>query len=122
MHIQGGKMEEKPIKFGISQKSAFTEGMDAEVTRLKEEIKLLYKSDTIPWVVGYSGGKDSTASLQIIWTAVRELPEAERTKPIYAISTDTLVENPVVSMWVALSLDEMRIQAAAQKMPILPQN
>lgn len=121
MHIQGGKMEEKPIKFGISQKSAFTDGMDAEVTRLKEEIKLLYKSDTIPWVVGYSGGKDSTASLQIIWTAILELPESERTKPIYAISTDTLVENPVVAMWVGVSLQEMKIQADAQKMPIIPQ-
>lgn len=114
-------MEEKPIKFGVSQKSAFGNNMDAEVNRLKEEIKLLYKSDTIPWVVGYSGGKDSTASLQIIWTAILELPESERTKPIYAISTDTLVENPVVAMWVGVSLQEMKIQADAQKMPIIPQ-
>lgn len=121
MHIQGGKVEEKPIKFGVSQKSAFGNDMDGEVNRLKEEIKLLYKSDSIPWVVGYSGGKDSTASLQIIWTAVSELSESERTKPIYAISTDTLVENPVVSMWVSVSLEQMRIQAEAQNMPIIPQ-
>lgn len=114
-------MEEKPIKFGVSQKSAFDNDMDAEVNRLKEEIKLLYKSDSIPWVVGYSGGKDSTASLQVIWTAVSEIPESERTKPIYAISTDTLVENPVVSMWVAVSLEQMKLQAEAQNMPIIPQ-
>lgn len=39
------------------------------------EIQELYLSDSLPWVVGYSGGKDSTASLQLIWNAIAALPE-----------------------------------------------
>lgn len=80
----------------------------------------LYLSDSLPWVVGYSGGKDSTATLQLIWRAIAGLDVAQRTKPIHVISTDTLVENPVVAIWVTNSLDAMKKAAKAQAMPIFP--
>lgn len=37
-----------------------------KVDGLMETIRDLYLADDIPWVVGYSGGKDSTATLQLI--------------------------------------------------------
>jgi len=80
----------------------------------------LYLKDGIPWIVGYSGGKDSTATLQIIWKAIQELPQEKRTKPIHVISTDTLVENPVIAQWVEASLDTMKVYADQQNMPIQP--
>lgn len=80
----------------------------------------LYLSDTFPWVVGYSGGKDSTATLQLIWKAISALPIDKRTKPIHVISTDTLVENPVVAIWVTNSLATMQKAAQEQQMPIIP--
>lgn len=80
----------------------------------------LYLSDTLPWVVGYSGGKDSTATLQLIWKAISALPVAKRSKPIHVISTDTLVENPVVAIWVTNSLVAMQKAAQEQEMPIIP--
>ena len=40
-----------------------------DIENLTKEIQDLYCSDDIPWVVGYSGGKDSTAVLQLIWNA-----------------------------------------------------
>jgi DNA sulfur modification protein DndC len=80
----------------------------------------LYLSDTLPWVIGYSGGKDSTATLQLVWTAILQLPANKRTKPIHVISTDTLVENPVVAIWVTNSLESMRKAASEQEMPIVP--
>jgi DNA sulfur modification protein DndC len=80
----------------------------------------LYLSDSLPWVVGYSGGKDSTATLQLVWLAISALPVEKRTKPIHVISTDTLVENPVVAIWVTNSLESMQKAAQDQKMPIFP--
>lgn len=77
------------------------------------EIQDLYRSDSMPWIVGYSGGKDSTASLQLVWTALVGLPPEERTKMVYVISTDTLVENPVIAAWVQTSL--LRIDVAAKQ-------
>ncbi len=86
-----------------------------------EHVKTLYKSDQIPWVIGYSGGKDSTAILQLIWFALIELKEEGVTnKKVHVISTDTLVENPIVAMWVGKSLSKMSEQAKEQGLPIIP--
>ena len=46
---------------------------------LKDTVRNLYLADDIPWVIGYSGGKDSTATLQLVWLAIEELP-AEQLK------------------------------------------
>ncbi|BCL36398.1 DNA phosphorothioation system sulfurtransferase DndC [Nostoc sp. MS1] len=87
---------------------------------LTKEIQELYCLDAIPWVVGYSGGKDSTATLQLIWNAISGLPLEKRKKSIYVITTDTGVENPYVATWVRNSLEQMRIAAQEQQMPIEP--
>ena len=87
---------------------------------LLETIKTLYLADNVPWVVGYSGGKDSTATLQLVWMALDEIAPLERTKPVHVISTDTLVENPVVASWVNQSLKTMERAAQAQWLPIRP--
>lgn len=92
--------------------------MTTPVSEILREIQELYISDPMPWVVGYSGGKDSTASLQLIWTAIAALPKEQRTKTIHVISTDTLVENPVIAAWVANSLACIGRAAKQQSLPI----
>jgi DNA sulfur modification protein DndC len=96
------------------------QGFRKTIQSVQAEIQELYLSDNIPWVIGYSGGKDSTASLQLIWSAINALPEEQRRKTIHVISTDTLVENPIVSMWVHHSLKIMREAALTQRLPIEP--
>ena len=91
----------------------------AAEARLHDEVRSLYLADSVPWVVGYSGGKDSTATLQLIWRAISSLDQRGRRKAIHVISTDTLVENPIVVSWVNRSLEVMNEQAVAQDMPIL---
>ena len=88
--------------------SALSIGLTNAVTGIMEQTQALYLEDEIPWVVGYSGGKDSTAVVQLIWNAIVELPAKERKKPIHIISTDTLVENPVIALWVKNSLEAMQ--------------
>ncbi|NEP48667.1 MAG: DNA phosphorothioation system sulfurtransferase DndC [Moorea sp. SIO3C2] len=91
-----------------------------EITTLTTEIQQLYCLDAIPWVIGYSGGKDSTATLQLVWNAIAALPPEQRTKTIYVITTDTLVENPIVSAWVRNSLKQIKLAAEAQGLPFEP--
>lgn len=103
------------------RQSAFEElGFKQTVIRLVDEVQALYLADEIPWVVGYSGGKDSTATLQLVWLALSGLNTKERVKPVHVISTDTLVENPVVATWVAQSLATMGKSAEEQSLPITP--
>jgi DNA sulfur modification protein DndC len=101
--------------------SAFEEaGFKAAVKDLLDEMAALYRADDIPWVVGYSGGKDSTAVLQLVWTMLRQLDASARHKPVHVISTDTLVENPVVARWVTTSLETMEQSARDQSLPVEP--
>lgn len=84
-------------------------------------IQTLYLSDNIPWMIGYSGGKDSTAAVQLVWMAIESLPVEQRQKPIHIMNTDTLVESPVVSRWVEKSLDAMRSAAVERQLPFIPE-
>jgi DNA sulfur modification protein DndC len=95
-------------------------GLPKTVAALTEEIRDLYLADQVPWIIGYSGGKDSTATLQLIWMALAELPPEQRSKSVHVISTDTLVENPVVASWVQKSLHIMGQKAIEQQVPIKP--
>jgi DNA sulfur modification protein DndC len=89
------------------------------LARLHDDIREIYLSDARPWVVGYSGGKDSTTALQLIWTAIAALDPQKRTKPIYVISSDTLVETPVVSRYIDVSLERIAAAAIEQDMPVI---
>ena len=102
-----------------SPRSAFAQaGLKKTITAVEREIAELYRSDAVPWVVGYSGGKDSTAVLQLVWRALSAITVEQRTKPVHVISTDTLVENPIVSAWVDKSLESMNDAARHQGLPV----
>jgi len=70
------------------------------------------------WIVGFSGGKDSTLLLQLVWQAIKKLPASERKRPIYVVCNDTLVENPRIVSFIYDTL--LKIESAAQQenMPI----
>ena len=85
-----------------------------------EIIQQIYLSDNIPWICGYSGGKDSSAVVQLVWMALQQLPIEKRNKAVHIISTDTLVESPVVAAWAELSLNRMRESANKEMLPIVP--
>jgi DNA sulfur modification protein DndC len=91
-----------------------------KIEQVKEIIRQLYLSDDIPWVIGYSGGKDSTAVLQIVWLALSELSKNERGKKVHVISTDTLVESPVVAKWVERSHERIKQAAEKANLPFVP--
>ncbi|QSV73954.1 MAG: DNA phosphorothioation system sulfurtransferase DndC [Aphanizomenon flos-aquae KM1D3_PB] len=103
-----------------NQQSSAVAELIEDIQALTTEIQELYCLDQIPWVVGYSGGKDSTATLQLVWNAIAELPPEKRTKKIYVITTDTLVENPIIAAWVRNSLEQMKLESQTQGLPFEP--
>lgn len=84
---------------------------------MQETICNLYLADDIPWVIGYSGGKDSTAALQLVWLSLAKLEKSQLKKTVYIINTDTMVESPVVAKWAERSLDQMRETADKDGLP-----
>lgn len=84
---------------------------------LMKTVQNLYLADDIPWVIGYSGGKDSTATLQLVWNSLKELPEENLHKTVHIINTDTLVESPKIERWAAHSLEMMNEAAKNDNLP-----
>ena len=82
-----------------------------------EEIREIYLGDRRPWVIGYSGGKDSTTALQMIWYALSALPAERLTKPIYIIASDTQVETPKIVDYIDSSLGRMNDAARRAGLP-----
>jgi DNA sulfur modification protein DndC len=85
------------------------------------EIRQIYLDYPYPWVIGYSGGKDSTAALQIVWYALAELPPEQRQKPVYVISSDTLVETPVIVDYIDETLQRIKARAQETGLPFAVQ-
>lgn len=82
-----------------------------------DEIRDVYRRYPQPWVIGYSGGKDSTTVIQLVWNAIRELPPEERQKPIFVIASDTKVETPVIVDYIDDTLRRVNEAAVEQGMP-----
>jgi DNA sulfur modification protein DndC len=82
-----------------------------------KEIQKLYRSNSYPWIVGYSGGKDSTTTVQLVWRALSQLPKNELFKPVYIISSDTLVEIPKVVNFIDKNIIRMNNSAEVKKLP-----
>ena len=83
-----------------------------------EEIRTVYLNDSRPWILGYSGGKDSTCMVQLVWNALSELPTEKLDKKIYLVSSDTLVESPQIVERITTSLDKIEKAAKASDLPI----
>src|SRR5439155_4272505 len=90
----------------LSDRSA--SGLDKKsVAAVQEEIRTAYTADDRPWVIGYSGGKDSTATLQMVWYALAKLAAEQRAKAVYVISSDTLVEAPAIVDYIDRTLRQI---------------
>lgn len=84
----------------------------------REDILRIYQSDSRPWVIGYSGGKDSTAVVRLVFEALMSLAPAQRTKPVFVVSSDTLVETPMVVEIIKETLDKMGQASLELGLPI----
>ena len=83
-----------------------------------KEIRTVYLNDSRPWILGFSGGKDSTCMVQLVWNALSELPIEKLDKKIYIISSDTLVESPQIVDRITGSLDKIEKAAKESHLPI----
>lgn len=86
------------------------------ISELKDQY--LIDDGNRPWIIGFSGGKDSTALLQLVWYALKELDKNKFKRDVFVICNDTLVENPIVVNYVNKVLTKIQQAAATQGLPI----
>ena len=74
-----------------------------------------------PWILGFSGGKDSTMLLQLAWRSIAKLPAEARHRPVYVVCNDTKVENPRIAQFVERQLQRIEAAARQQDLPFIVQ-
>ncbi|KAA6337909.1 hypothetical protein EZS27_014037 [termite gut metagenome] len=75
-----------------------------------------------PWIIGFSGGKDSTVLLTLVWLALNKIrennPNIVFKRQVYVVCNDTMVENPVIEEYVTIVLQTIQKAARDQQLPI----
>lgn len=76
-----------------------------------------------PWIIGFSGGKDSTVLLTLVWIALQRIRENlpfpfQLKRPVYVVCNDTMVENPIIASYVDDVLAKITEEARNQDLPI----
>ena len=74
--------------------------MFEEFEAIKKEMAMVYLHDQRPWMIGYSGGKDSTLLCHLVLEMLQSLKPEQRTKKVYIVTSDTMVENPIVQRYM----------------------
>jgi len=93
--------------------------LPSRLRQIRREIREEYlQPHSKPWIVGFSGGKDSTLLLQIVVESLLSIPPDERNRPVYVLSNDTLVESPIYQNQVLEKLDEIAEGLSALNLPI----
>ena len=72
-----------------------------------------------PWIVGFSGGKDSTVVAHLVVGHLLTIPRSERRRQVHIIANDTLVESPLVISHIHKVQAEIRAAADAFRLPII---
>ncbi len=94
--------------------------LEEKVSSVKERLKAEFLADSRPWVVTFSGGKDSTAVLHLTIEMLLEMKKegTPQNKKLYVVSSDTGVEMPLIEDYVADKLDQIRNFAKKEHLDI----
>jgi len=76
-------------------------------------------SQSFPWIVGYSGGKDSTLLLHLVMEMLLELAPSDRARTVHIVCNDTRVESPLVSDYVHQMLTKLERAIESLRLPVI---
>ena len=88
------------------------------IESIYDEMQAVYLNDNRPWIIGYSGGKDSTVCTELTFRMLMKLPKEKRTKPVYIVSSDTLIENPVILNYLNYNIEKINESAKKLDLPV----
>jgi DNA sulfur modification protein DndC len=93
--------------------------LDRAIALIRADLCDEYLQDhSFPWIVGFSGGKDSTLVAHLVFEMLLSLAPDDRRRPVHIVSNDTLVESPLVVAHIATVQAEMVAAARAWRLPI----
>ena len=91
----------------------------AKFTLIRADLRDEYFADEpFPWIVGFSGGKDSTLVAHLVFEMLLNMPPSRRHRAVHIVSNDTLVESPLVIGHIRTVQAQMQEAAEAFNLPV----
>ncbi|MGK9231954.1 DNA phosphorothioation system sulfurtransferase DndC [Inquilinus limosus] len=93
--------------------------LERKLASVRTELLAEYRAQhAYPWIIGFSGGKDSTLVLQLVFEMLLDLAPGDRRRPIHVVSNDTLVESPILMSHIDRMLDRIRAVVEPLRLPV----
>lgn len=91
----------------------------AKLKAIRRELRDEYlQPHTKPWIIGFSGGKDSTLLAHLVIESLLAIPSDERKRRVYLVCNDTLVESPVFQEFVNHLLGQIAENLYTLRIPV----
>ena len=102
-----------------SEKPSATEVLRGKLRSIRQELRAEYlQPHDKPWMIGFSGGKDSTLLAHLVLDCLMAVAPDERKRRVFIVSNDTLVESPIVQSFVDRLLGQVADGVAALRLPV----
>jgi DNA sulfur modification protein DndC len=94
--------------------------LPAKLKSIRREIRAQYLEEdgARPWIIGFSGGKDSTLLTHLVVETLLSIAPDQRTRPVHLVCNDTLVESPVFHGFVEKMLTRLEENIGALNVPV----
>lgn len=93
--------------------------LEGKIASIQAELLDEYQAEhSYPWIIGFSGGKDSTVVVQFVLEMLLALPPKRRTRPVHIVANDTLVEAPLVANHLDRMLHKIRTAGETLRLPL----
>lgn len=95
------------------------EPLERRIAAILDELRDEYRQPhDAPWIVGFSGGKDSTLLAQLVFEMLLSLPPRARKRQVHLVANDTLVESPIIADHLDTMLDRISRAVPALRVPV----
>jgi len=114
-----------PSTFLPNSQSAPLHDKAGDAQRCLEEIvnsvrqEYLSEDQRYPWIIGFSGGKDSTLVAHAVIEALLRIAPYQRTREVHILSNDTLVESPLVIAYLREVQIQLREATRHLRLPVV---
>ncbi|BCM17816.1 DNA phosphorothioation system sulfurtransferase DndC [Mesorhizobium sp. J8] len=103
----------------VTMMATIEDSLSDKLEAARRDILDEYRAEhNYPWIIGFSGGKDSTLVAQLVFEMLLELPPSERSRPVHIVANDTLVEAPLIANHLSAILDRMRSVIPGLRLPL----
>lgn len=94
--------------------------LDERIAKILDELRDEYRQPhETPWILGFSGGKDSTLLAQLVFEMLLDLPPRQRKRQVHLVANDTLVESPIIARHLDLVLSRIAASVQPLRLPVI---